>query len=369
MSNAQQPQVSASRVPVAEQWLPGLYPPAEPGPLLDWVERSYVPLKKAMGGRVKSGVSTQCDMQLFEKFCLETLGRRAGFDDLTLLRANQFFLWHEARPRVHSKGTPNRSRRTLGAVWREAAKQNLAPPPCDLPQARVDKKKPRAWSVEEVGRIAYTARSAKWHWYRPRGRNLAASWSPPSVEAGLWFFAIVMTAYYTGARITAILTTPAKLLDLDAARLTIPADVQKHRVEQDYDLASEVIAAWRSLDPHRRALVRLGDDWPYDRGAGGNWQTLCNWLKRLLRESGVGMEGQTDFRRELWHKFRRTCATHLAASEGIEKARIWLGHSSQAMTMRYIDDRFLPRIDVARALPRPPQPPSDILPLRLVAED
>lgn len=367
-SDASSPVPASGPVPSAAQWLPGLFDPAAPGLLVPWVEQVYIPLKVALGRRAKTGAATLVDIRLFDRFCRETLGRPATFADLSLLRANQFLIWHRSQKRVKSGATPNRTRGTLRAVWREAAKQQppLCPPPCELPLAKVDKPLPRAWSADEVGRIAYTARSADWHWYRPRGKNAAKDWRPPAIDAGLWFFAVVMTAYYTGARINAILTTPCVRLDLTAARLSIPADAQKHRAEQDFDLPVEVVQAWRQLDPIGRRLVRLGDDWPYDRGPSGNWQCLGNWLKKLLRESGVVLDDHADFRRDLWHKFRRTCATHLAAREGIEKAQRFLGHKSLSTTLRYIDQRFMPRTNVVDILPRPTPPPKDVLPFRVI---
>jgi integrase len=51
------------------------------------------------------------------------------------------------------------------------------------------------------------------------------------------------------------------------------------------------------------------------------------------------------------HKLRRSCATAIAAEQGIGAAQSILGHRSMAVTERYIDPTKLPGADFTRVLP------------------
>jgi integrase len=56
-------------------------------------------------------------------------------------------------------------------------------------------------------------------------------------------------------------------------------------------------------------------------------------------------------RLSLWHRIRRTSATHVAARSSIAAASMLLGHTSEYVTERYIDRRQLPKRDVTAILP------------------
>jgi len=59
-------------------------------------------------------------------------------------------------------------------------------------------------------------------------------------------------------------------------------------------------------------------------------------------------------RRDLFHRLRRTSATHLAAVAGIEAAEQHLDHRTPGLARStYIDPRFMPQIKAADVLPRP----------------
>lgn len=360
-------------------YLPGVFerPPAAETILLEaWVKSTYAPLKVAFGDRGQTLATTIRDIGLFCRFFRERENREPTLGDLNDGVADEFFVWHTAQRRCKSQATANRSRRSLSSVWRAAARKGLCYPPEDLRMAKVNKHLPLAWSMDELGKLLATAKTYPWQWYKPRGSwPHKGDWAPPKISAGLWMHTIISTLYFTGLRISSLMLTPTVKLDLAAKGVLVPASVQKHRTDQFFPLPDDVIAAWRELDVHGRGVLRLGDDWPYDRHGkisgrpaySSGWTTLNAWLRRCLRAAGLVLEDESNFRRQLWHKLRRTFATHLAVAKGTEAARRWLGHSSFEVTMRYIDLRFMPSINPVEVLPRPtiPIPEADIIPLRM----
>ena len=75
---------------------------------------------------------------------------------------------------------------------------------------------------------------------------------------------------------------------------------------------------------------------------------LTAGLKRILTRAGLPTS-----ERDLWHKIRRTFATQVNAKAGIAMAQTLLGHSSPAITQRYIDPTQCPENNQAEYLASP----------------
>ena len=87
--------------------------------------------------------------------------------------------------------------------------------------------------------------------------------------------------------------------------------------------------------------------WQRDR-TSEDWPSLTAGLRRLLNQAGL-----PSGTRDLWHKIRRTFATQVCGSGGIAVAQSMLGHSSVAVTKRYIDPSQMPDANQADYLTSP----------------
>ena len=94
--------------------------------------------------------------------------------------------------------------------------------------------------------------------------------------------------------------------------------------------------------PARRLLFA----WPWRQDA------IFRRLAAILKRAGL-----PNGPRDLFHKFRRTTASHIAAAAGIDAATRQLGQSGSAVTKRYIDPTIArAHVDGAAYLPRPSMP-------------
>jgi integrase len=207
---------------------------------------------------------------------------------------------------------------------------------------------PIAWTMEEMGLI------------------LAACAATPGmvgeIPARMFWTALILLLFDTGLRLRAALSIERSNLDLATGWLCIAAETQKQKTEQRFQVSVQttdaILAIW---SPPRRLLF----PWTRTGRRVRIWVCLGNILKRAGLPSG---------RRDKFHKFRRTTASHIAAAAGIDAASRQLGHSATDVTLRYIDPRiarahidgaaWLPRPSVPRTLPgeeRTPQPPCDQL--------
>lgn len=164
------------------------------------------------------------------------------------------------------------------------------------------------------------------------------------IPANLYWPALGAAIYSTAARVGVVMKTPLVNLDLDHGYLRLWAAANKQRKGQMIGLHPETVAALRRIVREPRELVF---PWPYDKG-GASWPTLIRHLRRILERAGL----PTD-RKHLFHCLRRTTATRMTAAGGIEKAREQMGHSTQKVSFRYVDQRQTPQI-TSRELIEPP---------------
>lgn len=238
------------------------------------------------------------------------------------------------RDRGRAPETANKLRAAVVALV------NFAIDELELPLRRLRVKKfkaprhkPRCWLPDEVLRILSAA------------QKLPGQVGP--VAAGKWFYALELFILNTGTRISAAMNAPTAGLDLAGGWITIPAAVQKHDADEVFDLLPITIAALKAIDPFRNA--KIFGDWPFDQQTR-QWPTLNRWQRRVLVGAGLFAAAGDVTRKDLFHKLRRSFATHVAAKGGKQLARVMLGHSHESVTDRYLDERLLDRPRMADLL-------------------
>lgn len=333
-------------------------------PIEQFVEREYRNKTTIGSPGSVSVLKTDCRKldRYFQQWCLD-LGERPrpltlADLSLSLIRAA---MRHDLDVKKRSPATANRLRRNILAVWRYAARLNreerrhnpaaaLIASPDDVIEAFSEHRlEPRCWSMDELAAILDAAAAMK-------GRV-------GDIPAGTWHLAHLWFVYNTGARISAVMGTPIKNLNLDRGEVQLPAWCQKQKAEQTFDLKPQTIDAL-----HRLRLERLSPDatifadWPYDRSVT-NWPCLTKRYKQILAAAGLSCG-----RKDLFHKLRRTFATFLARDQGIIAAQQWLGHSHVSVTERYIDMRYFKGAKLNGSLPDP-KPPAATVQLRIWQDD
>lgn len=182
---------------------------------------------------------------------------------------------------------------------------------------------PRAWRPDQIGSI------------------LAAAAAMPPAKRGSWDgrddLALVLFILNTGTRITAAMLTPKNCLDLDAAEVTVPASVQKHKSDEIYDLLPLTVDSLRKMNASQNG--RLFGHWEYDDEDNGKWRSLTNRLKKILVRAGLfATAAEIPKRVNAFHKFRKCFATFMRMKHGKEKSTEACGHSGGDVTKAYWDE-------------------------------
>ena len=137
---------------------------------------------------------------------------------------------------------------------------------------------------------------------------------------------MVLLLFDTGLRLRAALSIERGNVDLSTGWLSVLAETQKQKVEEKHRVTMQTTDALRAIWLPPRGLLF---PWPFEK------KQVWPKLREILRRAGLPTT-----RRDLFHKFRRTTASHIAAKAGIDAAARQLGHSSTDMTVRYIDPRI-----------------------------
>jgi integrase/recombinase XerD len=254
------------------------------------------------------------------------LGHEATPCELSDELIESFMVWRR-RVGGASPMTVNGDRGVLLALWNFAWRKRLVQElPRDVPKVPVLKRRPRAWRVEQMGQILTAAHRCEGH--------------VCGVPASIYWPALILCLYDTGLRVGALLSIRAAHVDLANCWLDVDAEDQKQGADQGlalHPLTAELIAA--------SGLDSRGVLFPYTTRKRLN-SDLAEILGRAGLPNGSG---------DLFHKFRRTHATHVADVLGDEFARDQLGHSSVEITRRsYIDRSVLHRAAlVPLKMPRP----------------
>lgn len=224
--------------------------------------------------------------------------------------------------------TVNRYRGHLFAIWNLAFEQGLLERPPRIKKLRTHLEEPDAWSLDEIRRILDAAARFQPHW------------SKPGFHAGRFWRALLLVCWYTALRRGSLLKLRRQDVNLDAAELYVPADKMKNKRGKRFKLGPDAVEAIRRL--HEGAEEEALFPWPYGIGS------LGDHFRRILDAAGVPPSHRNNGH---FHKLRRTCASFAAANGGMSAAIALLGHSSEYVTLRYLDPRMLPGNDATKLLP------------------
>jgi site-specific recombinase XerD len=284
------------------------------------------------GGSAASLADYKTQVRSLQKFfdleCLEQgqLGRPIRLADITKPLLAGCLAWMIQRGRKAT--TANKLLRTILAIHRFGIVETELPGKvlhvAKLPELE---RKPRAWRPNQIGQI------------------LTAAWQMPPVKGSAWCgkhdYALVLFILNTGTRISATMETPSRLLEFDAGQVTVPAEVQKHKSDETFDLTDETLRALKAIEPWKH--TRIFDAWPHDRvGQKRKWRALTKRLKLILVKAGLFASiNDIPPYKELFHKLRRCFATFIAAKHGRRAATDRCGHSTEEVTKRYLDETQL----------------------------
>lgn len=243
--------------------------------------------------------------------------------------------------RGRQPATANRFLRHVVALWRFATQDDsLGCSVNSIPKIRKHKEPkrvPEAWSVEEFQRLIAAASRVEGY--------------VGSVPASLWWPTLILTIYWTGVRISAVMALRVEDVNLQSKTLRFPAEIQKHFSDQVFSIPDDLIELHRKLNPGARGHKCVFDDWPLDRSGLWGWKYLNKTFGAICKDAGL----QSD-RRGKFHKIRRTFATQVCVSAGKGAAQMLLGHASMNTTERYLDPRFLERPNPVTILTPMPVP-------------
>lgn len=242
----------------------------------------------------------------------------------------------------------NKLLKHVGAVWRHAILGGASSNVCRIRPLKELRRIPRVFTLEEFEDILAVARGL------PQTADTVGKRSLPErvgrIRACLFWEALLLAAYYTGLRVTALLSIRWTDIDLERAELVVRAETQKQRADQLFELPADLVAALERIRGRGRGVVF---SWPLDRRAdgqpSGRWDSLRRHLRRITETAGAPQGA-----RFLWHGVRRLTATQATRSGGLKAARELLDHSSDSVTRRYIDPRQTPdRVRPGDVLPTP----------------
>ncbi len=240
----------------------------------------------------------------------------------------------------NSQETANRLYRSIAAIWRAAWRDKLLASPTMLRPFPAYKRRPLAWFPDQFQAILTAAAQRSGY--------------VGDIPACEFWPALLCVLGLTGSRISAAMAIEWTHVDLQRGWLTIPAETQKHRADQLFELNPETVQALRVIYRPRQRLVF---DWPYDpgarRGDATSWKTLTKHYRQIVVAAGLRPTVDDVVRADLFHGIRRCVATWIAAAEGLEAASNYLGHSHVSVTERYLDWRQIERkFSAVKSLPR-----------------
>lgn len=272
--------------------------------LADFYASIYKPLR-LLNRSKRTDQLFRYTIKLFEK----TLGRPARLDDLTdIVVANhlQRLLDQGRKP-----AGVNKERRQLVALWNLAAKKRLVDQFPVLPTVHEPEQLPKAWTMEEMWRLRMSCNMQPGEYF--------------GIPARLWWLAMHHVLFSTGERIAAVMRLEWN--DITGNVAIFPAEYRKG--SKRASVTTLTTAAVQSLEAIRYPLRKHVFPWPYQ----------SSYLYTIYREILQRAELESDSR-SMFHRMRRTHATHLKAAGGDPTAS--LGHASPVTTQRYIDQRMIP---------------------------
>lgn len=145
------------------------------------------------------------------------------------------------------------------------------------------------------------------------------------VPAKLWWRSLLLAAWDTGCRMTAMLGTRSADF-LPGKGLLVSAEVQKDNEGQWFFLPPDTLAVVAELAEYHQKML-----WPRHLTV----ETIGKRFRRILDRSGIYAPKGSGMR---FHRLRRSKASYTEAAGG--DAQKALGHSTRAVTERYLDPRI-----------------------------
>lgn len=249
-----------------------------------------------------------------------------GDDAIALAMA---WLVDEGRKPARAPATANKLRATINAMWELANERGLVTSRPRNKKFRCDLEDPIALTPDEKAAVIAQAE-----------RVPGAVGDVPACD---WWLMFVLLLFNSAARITVLTHAPTAGLDLSRGELLLPARWQKQRKDQRVALWQSTRRQLVALRVVERRLVHVLDDFPF------NVDTLRDhYSDRVLQPAGIPTDSKHKF-----HCCRKTVASEVKARKGIGTAKEILGHSSESVTLRYIDPRYEERPRVPEIVPDP----------------
>lgn len=274
-------------------------------PVSDYLEQFYLKRRFLSEG---AALQLRIAVRLLDEYtqAVERLGRAALLSDLNPDMLCDWMRWllPGRCPR-----TVNGKRGHIIAIWHAANCDGRASTGwLDVPKMPEYVRQPRAWTIEEMGRLLGAAREAE----------SIQDWTSAHWQA------LILTCYDTAARIGAILQTERSQLD-STGLLTVKAENQKQRRDTVHRLHPQTLAMLDQLPSHKLLFP-----WPRSRRA------IWPAFRSIVQAAGLPAT-----RRDLFHKLRRTSYTWVAILAGKEAATQHAGHSRD-MSRAYLDELLMP---------------------------
>ena len=233
--------------------------------------------------------------------------------------------------------TANRFIRHVAALWRFAAQDesvhHIIKPVTKLRKHKEPKRVPEAWAPDQFNSMVEVA-----------GR---LDGMVGEVPASIFWPCLLLTCYWTGVRISALMSLRVADVDLENCTIKFTAETQKHFADQVFYIPQDLVDLIKQLNPASRGHDLLFGDWPKDRTGVWGWKYLNQEFGRIAKKAGLATG-----RRYKWHMVRRTVATQVCAAAGKSAAQSLLGHASASTTVRYLDPRFLKRVNPVDLIPK-----------------
>jgi len=289
--------------------------------LMDYLTQHYAPV------RLNLGEDSEEQIAVAIRRLNAHVGRTVNCDELTKAMVCS---WLKALTKKQAAATVNGKRASILCLWEAAHAEGHAPPPPDrkeVPRVRDQRRLPNSWTVEQMRLIVTNC------------RKLTGRFRRVGIAKADFVSSLVLFEYDTGTRLTANLEVRTSDINMETGLVYLRSESAKTGLEQFHYLSTETLAAIATHWDSSREFV-----WPWpSRNRHGLWDAL----RTVLKASGLPHD-----RRSMYHRFRRTTATILTSKVGIAAASAALGHTSEAMTRKYVDPTNLSTIRPADVLPR-----------------
>jgi integrase len=295
------------------------------------------------GGIAPPSTRTLRDLYQAEYKPMRLVGRSKRTDQLYNYTIRQFGIYLGSEPTLldlndltianylqhlidqkRARASVNKERRQLLALWNFAARRRYVQQFPEVRPVPEGERIPKAWSGEELQRIAVACRMVG-QFVSPNGYG--------GVPAGDWWLALHSVLWDTGERITAILRL--HWTDLSGEWLTIPAENRK-------GAKRSLLCKLRPETVQQLAIIRRQHPEIFRWEFSGSY--IYAIYAKILKSAGVESDRYSKF-----HRMRRSVASHLTAAGA--NATAALGHANAATTQRYIDPRIAKPVQVSEVLP------------------